>query len=98
MANWMVYGLALLAALNLFASVALLRAFSLSPGQRLLQVALVWLVPLVGSTLALAFLAADRPSRHVQSSRDDSHGLGDETALVDSPGTCGCSGADGGGD
>ena|SRR5688572_15457088 len=98
MAHWTVFGLTLLAALNLFASVAVFRAFSHSSTQRWVQVALVWLVPVVGSVLALAFLAADRPSRHVLSSRDPSLGPGDETNLADGPSVCGCSGSGGGDD
>ena len=98
MANWMVYSLALLAALNLFASAAVLRAVSLSSTQRWVQVGLVWMVPLVGSVLALAFLAADRPSRHVLSSHDPSPGPGDETTLAVGPSICGCSESGGGDD
>lgn len=51
--------LALCALLNLVASVAVLRATSMPPARRALQLALVWLVPLVGAALCLAFVIAD---------------------------------------
>jgi hypothetical protein len=98
MGNWMIYSLALLALLNFAASVAIIRADSLARAQRSVQIVLVWLVPVVGAVLALAFLAADRPTAQVLSGHDPALGPGDETSLARGPTLCGCSGSGGGDD
>ena len=42
--------------LNVAASLAAYRSFSLSFGQRLFQHALIWLIPLVGAVISLVFV------------------------------------------
>lgn len=49
--------------LNLFASLAVLRAPSSTPSQRRLQLALVWLLPVIGAVLCLVFASAQRGGR-----------------------------------
>ncbi len=46
-------GLVLL--LNAFASVVVLRVPVFSPSQRLLQIALIWLVPIIGAVICATF-------------------------------------------
>ncbi|MGQ5270749.1 hypothetical protein [Xanthomonas arboricola] len=87
-----------LLALNAFASLGVLRSGNLPLQRRFVQLALVWLVPVVGAVLCLSFLATDTIS--------DEQSL-DRTAFVDNadagglpydaaPGSslCGCSVSD----
>lgn len=43
---------------NIVASVAVLRVSVLSPSQRALQVALIWLVPVIGAVVCAAFASS----------------------------------------
>lgn len=49
---------AVLALGNIVASVAVLRVSVLSPSQRALQVALIWLVPVIGAVVCAAFASS----------------------------------------
>jgi len=98
MANWMIACLALLVAVNLFASFAVARSPSISLSQRLVQGLFVWLLPIVGATIVLAFMAADRHSRAESLALETSLYPGDETTMAQGPSPCGCSTDGGGGD
>lgn len=49
---------AMLALGNIVASVAVLRVSVLSPSQRVLQLALIWLVPVIGAVVCAAFASS----------------------------------------
>ena len=67
---------ALVLVLNLFGSVAILRTPLFSGAQRLLQLLVVWLVPIIGAIVCRVFVASQ--------SRDQVPGL-DRTAFADGP-------------
>lgn len=56
--EWMLLLGAVLALGNIIASVAVLRVSVLSPSQRVLQLALIWLVPVIGAVVCGAFAAS----------------------------------------
>lgn len=79
-----------LAALNLVASIAVVRAVRLDRAQRGWQLCIVWLVPVLGAVLILAFLVTDR-SRQVGRSAIDTHTSGDDIMSLDQGASpCGC--------
>lgn len=91
MQTWAMTAAIGLAVLNLVASTAVVRAMTLDRVQRGWQLCFVWLAPVVGAVLILAFLMTDR-SRSVGRSDVDTHTAGDDIILLDqgdSP--CGCS-------
>ena len=98
MANWLVYALAALVLLNGVASIAILRSEGPNVTQKLLQTALVWIVPIVGAVLTLSFSASDGLSGHSSSSTLALSHPGDETTLAPGPSPCGCAGTGGGDD
>jgi len=85
--------------LNVLASFAVLRKTELPANKRSLQLVLVWLLPVIGAVVCLAFVLTD--------TRDSRPSL-DKTAFVENadasgpdmvgPGICGCSDSGGGGD
>lgn len=98
MANWLVYPLAAMILINVVASVVVLRSGATKPAQKLLQVALVWVVPIVGAVLSLAFAKSDGLVTDPPSGTFGLAHPGDETTLVQGPGPCGCAVAGGGDD
>lgn len=97
MAIWVMFSLALLTGLNLLASVAVVRSASFSAAQRRAQIALIWVVPVVGGIIALAFIATDVPADREAFIRDSGIHAGEETTLAQVPRPCGCSSDAGGG-
>lgn len=97
MAIWAMVSLALLIGLNLLASVAVVRSASFSAAQRRAQIALIWVVPVVGGIIALAFIATDVPAHREAFVRDSGIHAGEETTLAHVPSPCGCSSDAGGG-
>lgn len=87
--------LVLVSALNIVTCVAILRSPFFNRSQRVLQMLIVWLIPVVGAIVCFVFLASQ--------SRDEAAGL-DRTAFVDGPcavdgkpdGHGGCGGGDSG--
>ena len=85
--NPVYFAIALVAVANTVASFAILRSDSLTPSQRVFQLAIVWLLPLLGAVICWAFISSQSvPSRasssfvplHVPSDGAgcDGHGLG----------------------
>jgi hypothetical protein len=68
--------------LNIVATVCMMRSDVYTASQKMLQLALVWLVPLIGSVLTLSVWAHDRKS----ASRDpDRHGEESWPASIGGP-------------
>ena len=87
---------AVIAVINVFASAAVLRVAVFSPTQRVLQLALIWLVPMIGAVVCAAFASSQAlgpTSRTIDPLYLPSDGGG-----PDGPSMCGCSGGDAGGD
>ena len=89
---------AILAILNIAASAAVLRASVLSPSQRLLQLALIWFIPVIGAIVCAAF-ASSQATSSTSSSTIDPLYLPSDGGAPDGPsiGGCGCGGSDAGG-
>ena len=85
--------------LNLFASRAVLGTVEVARTQRLIQVAFVWCVPIVGAIVCLMFVSS-LSHVAVKASAGDSGlmPLESQTAEGVEIGICGCGGGDGGGD
>ena len=83
--------------LNLFASLAVLRVAELSPSQRLLQLALIWLIPVLGAIVCAAFASSQALGSSARGTIDPLY-LPADGGGPDGPGFCGSSGGDGGGD
>ena len=83
--------------INAFASVVVLRVPVFSPLQRFLQIALVWLVPIIGAVICVAFAYSQSLGPASPGTMDPlylpSDGGGPETS---GSGTCGCNGGDAG--
>lgn len=62
---------------NLFVSLAVLRSEVLEPEQKIAQLALVWLLPVVGAILAWLVLRDDRQPRRGENPHADRHDPGD---------------------
>jgi hypothetical protein len=89
---------AALALVNIVASVAVLRVPVLSPSQRVLQLALIWFIPVIGAIVCIAFVSS-QATRPTSSSTVDPLYLPSDGGVPDSPsiGGCGCGGSDAGG-
>lgn len=91
--------IAAVALINIVASVVVLRVPVFSPSQRLLQFALIWLVPIIGAVACAAFASSQALGPASPSTIDPlyspSDGGGPDGPAI---GICGCSGGDGGGD
>lgn len=91
----LIAALLLVATLNIVTCVAILRSPFFSRSQCILQMLVVWFIPVVGAIVCFVFLASQ--------SRDEAAGL-DRTAFVDGPcavdgkpdGHGGCGSGDGG--
>jgi hypothetical protein len=90
---------AVVAIVNVFASVAVLRISVFSPSQRWLQLGLIWLVSVIGAVVCVAFSSSQALGPSSPSTADPLYFPSDGGA-PDGPviGLCGCSGGDGGGD
>ena len=81
--------------INVIMSIVVLRAASYSPKQRVLQLALIWVIPLVGAGICAAFASFQTDGRQLASGEDP---FGSGADYGDS--VCGCTsggGTDGGG-
>ena len=85
--------------INVAASVVVLRVSVFSPSQRVLQLALIWLVPVIGAVVCAAFASSQALGPASPSTIDPLY-LPNDGGAPDGPGIgiCGCSGGDGGGD
>ena len=83
---------------NVAASVVVLRVSVFSPSQRLLQLALIWLLPIIGAVVCVAFASSQALGPASPSTIDPLY-LPNDGGAPDGPGIgiCGCSGGDGGG-
>ena len=90
---------AVAALINIAASVVVLRVSIFSSSQRLLQLAFIWLVPIVGAVVCVAFASSQVLGPTSLRTMDPLY-LPSDGGVADGPGigTCGCGGADGGGD
>lgn len=83
--------IALLVGLNVLASFVVLRSHSFSRTQCLLQLILIWTLPIVGATISLAFMASEfQPYLGSSTPESPSH-PGAETYFAQCPGPCDCS-------
>lgn len=85
--------------INAVASLRVLRIPVFSRSQRVLQLALIWLVPIIGAGICIAFatsqaLGPAAPSTHDPLYLPSDGGAPDDPSL----GICGCGGGDGIGD
>ena len=78
--------LTVLFVVNAIASVVVIRLPLLSSSQRRLQLAFIWLVPLVGAVICVA-VAHAHPNRRASPSTIDSVYLDSDLTAFDSPGT-----------
>ena len=95
--------LAAVAIVNIAVSVRVLRVPELSPGQRFLQLGLVWLIPVFGAVVCAAFVRSQAGAGSTEGKIDPLYHPGDGGGPdgPDVAGICGCggdSGGDGGGD
>lgn len=103
--DWQTVVIGVLVLINLIATSAAMRSGTLSGGQRLVQVALIWLLPLIGAVICLAFVSTEtRAVRDSMSSHQaDLHAAdGGATITGSYSGDCfgggdACGGGDGGG-
>jgi hypothetical protein len=89
--------IAVVALINIVASVAVLRVPALSPSQRLLQFGLIWLVPIIGAVVCIVFASSQALDPTSPSTVAPLY-LPSDGGGPDGPGIgiCGCSGGDGG--
>lgn len=87
---------AIVAIVNVFASVAVLRVSAFSTSQRWLQLGLIWLVPIIGAVVCVAFAHSQALGPSTSSTVDPLYFPSDGGA-PDGPGIglCGGSGGDG---
>lgn len=87
------------ALINIAASVVALRAAAFSPSQRMLQLGLIWLVPIIGAIVCAVFASSQALDPASPGTVDPLY-LPSDGGAPDGPGVgiCGCSGGDGGGD
>lgn len=94
--------LAVWLALNVVASVVVLRNPFLPATKRLFQLALVWLFPVVGAVVCLAFISSEATERASVLDRtafvDNADASGGPVAASPDPDIGGCLGANSGGD
>ncbi|MDH5825004.1 hypothetical protein QFW77_18715 [Luteimonas sp. RD2P54] len=97
--DWTIVALLALLALNAFASVAVLRDPVATGGRRTAQLAIVWLVPVVGAVVCAAVVSVHaRDERPVPTPPPFADGAGGGQAhATTAAGDCGGFGADGGG-
>ena len=89
---------AVVALINVAASVAVLRASAFAPSERSLQLALIWLVPVLGAIICMAFASSQALGPASPSTLDPLYLPSDGGAPEGSgTGLCGCGGGDGGG-
>lgn len=87
------------ALINIVASVMVLRVPVFSPSQRLLQLGVIWLVPIIGAVVCAVF-ASSQAHDLASSGTIDPLYLPSDGGAPDGPGIgiCGCSSGDGGGE
>ena len=90
----MLVGIVLL--LNVFASVVVLRAPVFSPLQRFLQIALIWLIPIIGAVICSAFAYSQALGPASPGTIDPLYLPSDGGGPEGSSGICGCGGSDAG--
>jgi hypothetical protein len=84
------------ALINVVASVTVLRVPVFSPSQRLFQVGLIWLVPIIGAVVCVVFSSSQALDATSLGTVDPLH-LPSDGGYPDGAGIgiCGCSGGDG---
>ena len=91
--------ISVVAMINVAASVVVLRAPIFSSSQRLLQLALIWIVPVIGAVVCVVFASSQAAGQSTPSKMDPLYLPSDGGAPVGaSTGSVGCGGGDGGGD
>ena len=94
--------LALVLGLNLVATYVVVRRDDVSVGGRMVQLLLVWMLPLVGAILCMAIATADGPASRgdgsFAGSPDSSGGYAGDSHSSHSHGGSDCSSYSGGGD
>ena len=90
---------AVAALINIAASVVVFRVSVFSSSQRLLQLAFIWLVPIIGAVVCMVFASSQALGANSPRTIDPLYHPSDGGA-PDGPGIgiCGCGGTDGGGD
>lgn len=85
--------------INIVASVLVLRVAVFSPSQRLLQLGVIWLVPIIGAIVCAVFASSQAHDLASPGTVDPLH-LPSDGGGPDGPGIgiCGCSSGDGGGE
>ncbi|NZA25661.1 hypothetical protein H0E84_04640 [Luteimonas sp. SJ-92] len=97
--DWSIVALLALLTLNAIASVAVLRDPVATPGRRSAQLAIVWLLPVLGAIVCLAVASAharEGVAGSIATPYADNAGGGQVDAAT-SAGDCGGGGSDGGG-
>jgi len=84
---------------NFIASIAVLRVSVYSTQQRLLQLALIWFVPIIGAIVCVAFASSQALGPGPPNTMDPLY-LPSDGGAPEGPGIgiCGCGSIDGGGD
>ena len=97
--EWQAMVLGVLVMLNLAATRVVLRRGGFSPAQRRWQLALIWLVPLIGAAVCVQLAKTDAREAGLVLSQHDPHEYPSDGVYVeDGPSICGCSGGGEGGD
>ena len=95
----MTYVFSLAAALvlaNIAASVVVLRTSAFYTAQRVLQLGLIWLVPVAGDAICISFAKSQAANQSSKSNFNPLYSPSDGGG-PDGPGLCGCGGDSGGG-
>lgn len=88
--------LGILVMLNLAETRVVLRSAGFSPAQRRWQLALIWLLPLIGAVMCMQLAKTDaRDAGWVLSQHDPNQYPHDGAYLEDGPSICGCGGESG---
>lgn len=91
--GWQAVVLGILVMLNLAATRVVLRSGGFSPSQRRWQLALIWLVPIIGAVVCVHLAKTDaRDAGLVLSQHDPNQYPSDGAYVEDGPSICGCVG------
>lgn len=97
--GWQAVVLGVLVMHNLAATSVVLRSGGFFPAQRRWQLALIWLLPLIGAVVCVQLAKTDAREAGLVLSQHDPHEYPSDGAyLDDGPSICGCGGAGEGGD
>lgn len=96
--GWQAVVLGVLVMLNLAATRVVLRSGGFSPAQQRWQLALIWLVPIIGAVVCVHLAKTDAREVGLVLSQHDPHDPSDGAYVEGGPSICGCSGGGEGGD